>query len=645
MAKLHKPLTINSMEIKNRIGLAPLLNMPDLMTRLEITERTLKWFEARALGGAGLIMTGGIAPDMILKPGFKDGLMRLAEMVNSHGARLGVQLVMGGPMGGQGPSAPPYPDNRHNKMSVNESFGEDLVTVKVLEVPDLKGYQMRFREAAVLLKNARVDCLELHCGHGGATLLGSFISPFYNHREDEYGGSWENRLRFPLETIEQMRKGVGRDYPILVRISADELLGPRGITLKDTVSKIAPAFEAAQVDALDISMGSIPHSPEGSLIPMYYPRGCYIDNAAKVKQAVKIPVIGLGRIVEMEMAEKFLADDMVDMIFMGRQLTADPDTPKKYFTGKADEIRKCLACLEGCGTPCPVNYEIDPDALPLEITSSPKKVVIVGGGVAGMEAARVASLMGHRVTLLEKSLGLGGNVAKLSKNNLNHEFQNLVDYLSLQMKKQGVDVRVAREVDADEVVKHSPDAVILATGSKMVMPKIIEGVPGVMSHIEAVDNMAALGKKVIIWGLVYGAELACSLAEDGKEVTLIGEAGEKALAGLAAKQRQYYIIRKLTDMNVVRNSPSSALLTNPTVYCRIKVVEVSTGRMTIRDNEDNETELTFDSLIISRRRKPVNSLFNELKGKVPQIYKIGDAWHVGKIKDAVWAANETVRKI
>jgi 2,4-dienoyl-CoA reductase-like NADH-dependent reductase (Old Yellow Enzyme family)/thioredoxin reductase len=648
---LFEPLQIGSMKLKNRIGLAPMLNMPGVWTTFTITEATIKWYEERAKGGAGLIMTGTFIPELIVPPGAGEKFARLAEAVHAYGAKLGVQIGAGGPLSGKGPSPLPYPDKRHPKQSIFEymtgqlSFIPGIETVAEITKEEMARLKEYLAASAKILKEAGVDCVELHCAHGGATLYCSFISPFYNRREDEYGGSWENRLRFPVETIKNMRTAVGPDYPILARIDADELLGPGGITAEDTVKFTVPAMEAAGVSCFDVSQGSIMHSPEGITIPLYYRRGCYIHHAEAVKKATKLPVIGVGRIVDLDMGEKFLQEGKADIIYLARQLTSDPETPNKYAQGRSDEIRKCIGCLEGCGTPCPINYDISPEAIPLTPAEKKKKILIIGGGVAGMETARIGALRGHRVILMEKDARLGGTVAALAKDPLASEFKNIVDYLGTQMRKLKIDVRVCREADATVIEEIKPDAVILATGASLRMPELADNKPGVMDHVEALRNRMAIGQKVVIWGLMYGAEFALSLAREGKEVILIGEAGEDTLASHASMNRRWWIVRKLLDINVVRASVEAEKVTNPKVLFHIKVENITPEGVVITDKEGKRNVLGFDTLIISRGRSKNDAIFNEIAGKAPEVYKIGDCDTPGNILKAIWSANELARKI
>jgi 2,4-dienoyl-CoA reductase-like NADH-dependent reductase (Old Yellow Enzyme family)/thioredoxin reductase len=575
---------------------------------------------------------------------FIPGFAKLAKALHAHGGKLGVQIGMGGPMGGTGPSLPPYPDERHATDELFFVMMGVRTPVRELSVEEIELIENAIAQAAARAKAAGADCVELHCAHGGATLHCSFISPYYNRREDKYGGSWENRLRFPIETIQKMREAVGKDFPILVRLSGDHRTGSRGVTIEDTCKIIVPALEKAGVDCIDVSQGDMIRSGEGITIPLYYPRGCFIEYAAAVKQVTRLPVIGVGRIVEIEMANRFIEEGKADIIYMGRQLTADPETPKKYLEGRKDEIRTCIGCLGGCGRPCSVNYDIQDEPVAFTPAKKAKRVMVIGGGVGGMEAARIATLRGHKVTIIEKDSQLGGMVAALAQTKLTAEFGNFVDYLSTQMRKLKVDVRVCKEATAADVAELKPDVVIVATGSSMMVPDIAKGKPGVMHHIEALKRKHEIGQRVVIWGLV-AAELAISLAEEGKDVTMIGRGGEETLARDYTTLRRFYVLRKLTDINVPRATPEAARVGNPRVLYFVDVEEITPAGIKIVNKDGAREVLPYDTLIISRERETNDALFNELQGKAPEVYKIGDCSQVGDIKTAVWGANEVARKI
>ncbi len=660
--KLSEPIEIKGMKLKNRIGFAPFLNMP-AGEEGRVGDLTIRWFEERAKGGTGLIMTGAVGPvapsaELVALMGgvmgitlhddkYIPGFAKLAEVIHSHGAKLGVQLVAGGPMAGRAPSLPPYPDEKHATDELLYIMLGFRVPITEISVEEIEQLEDNFAAAAARVKAAGADCVELHCAHGGATLHCSFISPYYNKRTDKYGGDWEGRLRFPVETLQKMREAVGKDYPILVRISGDQLLGKKGITIEDTCKFIVPALEKAGVDCIDVSQGDILRAGEGITIPLYYPRGCFIHVAAAVKQATRLPVIGVGNISDLDMAERFLQEGKVDIIYMGRQITADPETPKKYFEGRPEDIRKCIGCLGGCGRPCTVNYDIQDEPIPLTPAEKPKKVLVIGGGVGGMETARIAALRGHKVTLMEKDSELGGMVAALALNPLMAQFRNIVDYLAAQMRKLKVEVRVGKEATAADAEELKPDVVIVAAGSSPILPEVVRGKPGVMTHSEASREKRAVGQKVVIWG-VFGAELAISLAEEGKDVILVCRAGQGSLASDLSMGRKWWIFRKLTDINVPRETPQAVRVSNPEILYNMEVEDITTEGIRIRGEDGEKRVLPYDTLILSRRfgeRKSNDSLFDELQGKVAEVYKIGDCLQVKDIKEAIWSANEVARKI
>ena len=658
--KIFQPIEIQGMKLKNRIGLPSLLNMPAGDDGF-VSDLTIRWFEERAKGGAGLIMTGTVIPSPpaegapvgllaalrgigLFDDKFIPGFARLAEALHSHGARLGVQIGMGGPMAGMAPSPPPYPDESHATDELFYVMMGLRVPVRELSIEEIEQIENDIAAAAARAKAAGADCVELHCGHVGATLHGSFISRFYNRRTDEYGGSREARLRFPVETIKKMREAVGKDYPILVRISGDEFLGDMGNTLEDTTRTTVPTLEKAGVDCFDVSQGDMIRSNQGIQIPMYYPRGCFIHIAAAVKQVTRLPVIGVGRIIDLDMANRFIEEGKADIIHMGRQLTADPETPKKYLEGRPEDIRMCIGCLAGCGRPCAVNYDIQDEPIPMTPAEKSKKVLVIGGGVGGMEAARIAALRGHKVTLMEKDSELGGMVATLALTPMTAEFGNFTDYLATQMRKLDVDVRVCKEATVADVAELKPDVVILAAGSSMLVPEVAEGKPGVMTHIEALKRKREIGQKVVIWGLV-AAELAISLAQEGKDVVMMGRAGEDTLARDYPMSRRFYVLRKLTHVNIPRETPEAKRVSNPEVLYNVDVEDITTEGISIVNKDGVKRVLPYDTLIISRERAANDSLFEELQGQAAEVYKIGDCAEVGEIQPAIWSANEVARKI
>jgi 2,4-dienoyl-CoA reductase-like NADH-dependent reductase (Old Yellow Enzyme family)/thioredoxin reductase len=659
--KILEPIEIKGMKLKNRIGFAPILGMP-VNEDGSVNSETVRWFEERAKGGAGFIMSGtveALTPDLFYKKApvrlekgasleddrFIPGWVDLVKVIHSYDVKIGAQLSAPGPMFGEGPSPSPYPNAQAPALGVFDLMAGTIIPVEEMSLDRMDVMKRTIAAAARRVKAAGFDCVELHCGHGGANLFASMMSPYYNRRTDNYGGSWENRIRFIVETIQAMRDVVGNDFPILVRFSADELLGEQGVTLEASVKYIVPALEKAGVNAIDVTQGSVTHSMTGVSIPLYYSRGCYIRNAEAVKKATNLPVIGVGRILDLDMAERFLEQGKADIIYLASQFMADFETPKKYFEGRADEIRKCIGCKPVfCGTPCAVNYDSVVNRIPLTPAEKQKKVLVIGGGVGGMEAARIAAMRGHKVTLMEKEPDLGGIVAALAEASMTGEFKNIVTYLSTQMRKQKVDVRVCKEATAADMDEMKPDVVIVACGSTMVIPDVAKGKLGVMDHLQACREWKAIGQKVVVWGLV-AADLAVTLADEGKEVTMIGRGGPETLARHYPGARQFYMMRKLTDIPLARvPGTESERVTNPRVLFGVAVKEVAPKGITI-EVQGQEQVLPCDTLIISLNRTSNGSLFEQFQGKAPEVYNIGDSATVGEIKDAIIAANEVARKI
>jgi 2,4-dienoyl-CoA reductase-like NADH-dependent reductase (Old Yellow Enzyme family)/thioredoxin reductase len=660
--KILEPIEINGMKLKNRVAFAPILGMPVALDG-SVNSETVRWFEERAQGGVGFILSGtveALPPDAfaikaavrmeqgasIYDDKFIPGWTELVEVVHSYDVKIGVQLAAPGPMMGEGPSSAPYPNEQSAKFGIFDLLAGTIVPVDEISFERMETFKNLLAAAAGRAQKAGFDCVELHCGHGGANIHAAFLSPYYNRRTDQYGGNWENRTRFIVETIEAIRKTVGNDYPILVRFSVDELLGEQGITLDASAKYIVPILEKAGVAAIDVSQGSVTHSMEGVAIPPYYPRGCFISNAEAIKKATSLPVIGVGRIVDLDMAEQFLEQGKADIIYIGSQLLSDPETPKKYFEGKADETRKCIGCKPIlCGTPCAINYDSEVDRIPLTPAEKQKKVLVIGGGVGGMEAARIATLRGHKVTLFEKEQQLGGIVAALGQTKLNGEFKNIVTYLGTQMRKLSIDVRVCKEVTTADVENIKPDVVIMACGSSMVIPEVAKGKPGVMNHIQACREPEAVGQRVLIWGLA-AAELAISLAGEGKDVTIFGSGDKTLLGGVWVEgTRQLYIWRKLTDIPLARETPAAERVRNPQVILGVKLEEVIPEGVRIKDEDGSEKVLPYDTLIVSRLRVPNKSLFEPLQEIAEEVYKIGDCHRLRTIKNAIWTANEVARKI
>lgn len=628
---LISPTKIGNLQLKNRMV------MPPMETNYaygdgSVTDRLVAYHEERARGGVGLIIVEASYVHITGK-GFKNGLgiysdrlipglRRLVEAVHAHGAKIAIQLFHGGRQAhseytGQPLLAPsPIPD---------PTVGE---TPKELSKDEINMLVKAFAEAARRAKTAGFDAIELHGAHG--YLLDEFLSPFSNKRTDEYGGSLENRMRFPLEVVRAVRQAVGPEFPIIYRMSADEKV-PGGLTLDET-KVVARRLEQEGVNALHVSAG-VYASAQWVIQPMYLPRGCLVDLAQGIKSVVKIPVIAVGRINDPEVAEDILKAGKADLISFGRGLLTDPEMPKKVIEGRLDEIRHCIACCQACidelfrdhAIGCTVNaragYERE---FTLGRASRPRKVLVVGGGPAGMEVARVAALRGHQVTLWEKSGDLGGQLPLAFTPPQKDEIATFRDYLMGQLAKLQVKVQLNKEATPEAVSQEKPDVVVIATGAR---PATLN-VPGVEADNvvlswDVLRGKVQVGKKVaVIGGGLVGCETAEYLAEKGHEVTIIemlpqvaGDIGP--LVGAMLMERLKQQVKIITG-------------------AKLKAIKGRTITLAYNDREEDLADI--DTVVLAIGSRPEDTLAQAMEGSGIDYYVIGDAVSPRRITQAIFEA-------
>jgi 2,4-dienoyl-CoA reductase-like NADH-dependent reductase (Old Yellow Enzyme family)/thioredoxin reductase len=635
--KLFDPIRIGSMELKNRIV------MPAMVTNFAsdtgaVTERLVNYHIARAKGMVGLIIVEATCVESLLgrlvvnelrvdSDKFLPGLAELAEAVHLHGAKIALQIHHAGRQTtleateGRTPVSPsdvPYID-------MYTSPGSIIAQPRSLRKEEITELVEKFGEGARRAKTAGFDAVEIHGAHG--YLIGQFLSPYTNRRNDAYGGSFEGRMRFALEVIERVREKVGSDYPLSFRISADEFI-EGGITL-ELARRIAGKLEEAGVNIIHVS-GSTGDSAQPIVAPMASPRGYLVHLAAGVKEVVGIPVITVGRINDPELAEKILEEGKADLIAMGRGLIADPQLPLKAMEGRFDEIRKCIACNYGCSRrlslglqiTCNINSEVGKEK-ESRITRAEKikRVLIIGGGLAGMEAARVAALRGHRVTLFERTDELGGQFILAAKPPHKEELQNILNYLRVQMDRLGVMVRLREEVTPELVDEEKTDAIVIATGAVPYIPRI----PGIENeHVSTA--WAVLAGKVdpkdetaIVGGGEVGCETAEYLHDLGKRVTLVETLRDLALD--MEPLNRYLLLQRLKEKKI-------KTLTGTTLKA------VVNGGIIVSD-ESGERELEAESIVLALGAVPDNKLAQTLKGKVKQLYVIGDCMQPRRSLEAI----------
>lgn len=530
---LFTPFRIGKMEVKNRIVMSPMGTnsaLPD--GRISVDE--IDYFEARARGGAGMIIMGCQFLTEELAQGSSEGfldknyviplLTDLCEAVQKYGTKIVAQLSCG-----TGRNAFPnmFGDPPVSASAISSTFNPDVLC-RPLTIEDIKIIMTQFGEAATRVKAAGFDAVEIH-GHAGY-LIDQFMSPIWNLREDEYGGSLEGRMRFACEIVESIRAAVGPDMPILFRISCDHRFNG-GRTIEESMEMLK-LLEAAGVDAVDIDAGSY-ESIDYIFPPAYLGDACMDYVCAPARQAVNIPILNSGNHTP-ETALRLIESGDADFVMFGRPLIADPDLPNKLLANAREEVRPCIRCNEECigriagrltKLGCAVNIQACNEVRNRIVkTEAPRHVVVVGGGPAGLEAARVAALQGHRVTLFEKEAYVGGQLASAATPAFKYKLRELVSWYENQLRKLGVDVQLNTKVTADDPILVACDQIIVAVGGEPVVPNI----PGIREGnvVGAIDahlkRDLVQGEKIVITGGgLTGCDLALELAMEGRNVTII----------------------------------------------------------------------------------------------------------------------------
>ncbi len=643
---LFTPIKIGKLEVKNRIVFPPMVTGkagPDG----KITEGHIAWYETRAKGGAGLViveftsvMQGGAAAVTLgmWDDSFIAGYKELTERVHAHGARVFIQLSHAGRQtqsaftGGRPPVAPSA-ISCPMMGQISKEIPKELCIEEIEEIVE------NFAQAVGRAKAAGFDGVELHGGHG--YLISEFMSAYSNKRHDAYGGDLEGRMQFPLQIIKRIRVKVGKDFPISFRYSGNEYV-PDGRTIDESV-RIAPMLENSGVDCLHITAGV--YESFWTQIPPHGTReGINSDASCAVKKAVNIPVIAAGRIKSPLVAEHILAQGKADMVAIGRQLICDPEWPIKVAAGAMEEIRPCIGCTQSCinrgivqGQPVSCIYNTSAGMEhqnEMRPALKQKNVLIVGGGPGGLEAARIAALRGHKVTLIEKSKKLGGRFSLACIPPFKQEFAEAIKWLVYQVEKLGVTVELNKEVSADIVDQLKPDVVILATGAVTTRPSI----PGidrekVVLGEDVLAGRAAMGNRVvIIGGGGVGTEVADFMAQRRKCVTIIEMLPEIGVpTGIPLIVAQLLIPRL--------HSYGVRMMTGSTVE------EITDDAVVVRNNGRQERIHGVEQVIVATGAKSVNELAAGLKDKVAEIFVIGDARKPRTVFEATQEAAEVSSKI
>jgi 2,4-dienoyl-CoA reductase-like NADH-dependent reductase (Old Yellow Enzyme family)/thioredoxin reductase len=630
LKKVFEPTSIGRMQLKNRIVMPPMGT--GYAEKSAVGQRMLDYYEARARGGTGLIIVEGSPPSLQCAPPRQVSLgddryipewQKLTDVVHKCNARIAIQLMHSTMENWDGKPVQVSPSSVIVPTRVMGISGEPPHELTLEEIAERVEW---FASAARRAREGGFDGVEIHGAH--QYLVAAFLSSATNQRKDKYGGPIKNKARFLVEILQAIREEVGPDFPVWVRLNAQEWGVENGVTIDET-KQVVPLAVAAGSQAIHVSGYGA-----GSYIttaPISDTPGFLVPLAEQVKKLTNVPVIAVGRL-DLELGERILEEGKADLIAIGRRLLADPNLPNKVAEGRLDEVIPCIACMEcierlavaggGEGVTCTINATVGRErAYQIKPVRKAKNVVVVGGGPAGMQAAIVAAQRGHRVTLFEKDAKLGGqlNIAALPP--FKSDILPWIDYLVKEVEKDRVTVKLNTDATAETVIKENPDAVVIATGGTPAMPDIA-GInkSNVVTARDVLSGKAKAGQNVvIIGGGMVGCETGHYLAEKGKTVTII-----EILKRMA---NDMFPMARRRLMDGLR-SKKVTLLTSAT--CE----EIRKDSVQVTIPEGKKETIPADTVIIAVGYKANESLYRALEGKVPEIHCIGDSSEPRRILEA-----------
>lgn len=635
MLKLFEKASIGKMKLKNRIVMAPMGTFGD--TDGGYSTRLIDYFVARAEGGAGLLITGAnvVSTKYEDRPCNElssfhhvDRLGYMIQNIHLHGAKLCVQLSPGlGRMVFTDPFTPPY------SAGEVESFWFPGLMTKPFPVEGIQHLVKQMGWSAYLAKAAGADAVEIHA-YGGY-LLDQFHSKQWNNRTDEYGGDLRGRMRFTLEIIAEIRKMVGNDFPVLIKFTPYHGV-PGGRELPEGL-EMAKILEEAGVNALHVDVGCY-EAWYKAISTVYQAEGHQIPIFEAVKKTVSVPVIGQGKLFDPKLAESVLQENKTDFVALGHQMLSDPAWPNKVKSGETYDIVPCIGCNEclkngfsGNYWSCSVNPLLLREAdYPLPPKGEKRSVLVIGGGPAGMKAAITARERGFDVELWERNAHLGGTLLQAGEPDFKKDVLRLVDYLINKTFRSGVHVRLMKEATADEIIAGHYDKVVLAAGSRSLIPRI-PGIDGAQVKTSSEILLgASFGKKVVvIGGGLVGCETAAYLSERGAQVSLIEILGDILLTSDHCKNNDQALRTLVCDCAI-------------DIHTGAKVTSI--GENTIAYEKDGVAlTMDFDTVVIAAGYLSNNELEDQLDGKVKDMTVIGDALAPRKIMTAIHEAYHTIR--
>ncbi|SHJ77929.1 2-enoate reductase [Anaerocolumna jejuensis DSM 15929] len=675
---LFSPVKIGKVEVRNRIAMMPMgVFSPRLMNPKTgaYTKEGADYYIERAKGGTGLIITGlvPIIPMPYLNPvnnpeAYVSEMKYLMDGIHQYNSKIFIQLTA---MNGR---AAKLEDEASWKLlpapAPIQNVWDPEIKNRGITVEEIQQYIKNFAEAASLVKQAGGDGVEIHAVHEGY-LLDQFAIAFFNNRTDEYGGSLDNRLRFAREIVEAIKAKCGSDFPVSIRYSVrsyikdfnrgalpGEEFVEKGRDLEEGIL-VAKKLEEYGYDMLNCDNGSYdswfwPHPP------MYMPKACNLKDVAEVKKAVSIPVVCAGRFDEPDVAENAIAEGMIDIMGMGRPLLADAELGNKFYADQLEDVRPCISCHQGClgrifqgkDISCAVNpacgreksYQIQP-------AETKKKVLVIGGGLGGMEAARVSALRGHEVDLYEKTGELGGVFVAAAAPDFKDDDKHLLAWYKRQVQSLPIHIHMNTEVTSDMITGY--DEIFVATGAKerkLNTPGFDK--PNVTYAFDTLCNTKIKGDNVVIvGGGLTGCEIAYMLGCEGKKVTLV-EMSETILNAFGLSAANYNMLMELLDyykVNVIKNAVVESYEDGKAVIIETEKNYPNTANRARLmyalgpKGMQKKHEIPADHIVVSIGYIPNNSLYEEIKGD--HVHLIGDAKQPTNVMDAIWAAYETAMNI
>ena len=674
MSELFEKINIGQITLKNRL----IMSAMDLGFTSDgtINDRIINFYRERAKGGVGLIVVGGCYPEIngkvwksiigLDKDELIPGLKRLTDAIHRYDVRVAAQLLHAGR------SASSFFTKMQPVAPSAVAYRSIKQEPRALTIPEIKTVINNYVSATLRAKKAGFDAVELHGGMG--YLINQFLSKATNKRNDEYGGSLENRVRFAQEMILAIKETVGKDYPIIFRMSGDDLV-EEGLKIEESV-EIARILQQAGADAFNVSPGW--HESKTPIMLMSIPRMAYAYLSAKIKSQLTVPVIASVRINDLKLAEEILDNEQADMVSIGRPLIVDPELPNKYKNGQFNDIRTCIACNQGCfdsllnfkPVSCTYNAMVGHEGeYKITTAGKPKKIVVVGGGPGGMEAARVLALRGHNVTLYEKNNQLGGQLRYAYIPPGREEIQNIISYLERQISKLKVTIKMGKEADLQTLEEEHPDVIIVATGGRPIMLNL-RGIKGENVSIAStvLEGKITTGRDVVIIGggtigcevALYVAkqgamrpEVACFLLKhkvlDAADIVEYTSKGNRNITLLEMKRKvgggfgfstRWVILNELKDAGIkeITEVKVKEIINNHSENGQIH-------RGVVYEKDGQEHFIKADTVIVAVGYSPNNELQKQVEGKFPETYFIGDCVKVRTALEAIHEGFQVALKI